>query len=441
MARYRNPDGTIYDDRYAGPGALQRPTGAPESIVQPLTTQTARQEREQAPAPPVSFEAPGSVKISGSITAPQAGPQMVNGSYRSSQRVSRYSAPEAAPFRPSGDTLDYQDRLRDMELDKPGPFQSRYEPAIQSILDNILNRKPFDVSKDANYQMLYNQARESYMNAGNKAMRDAMGAMQAQTGGYGSTAAQIAGSQAYDSYLQGMNDNNAQLMQLAYGMYQDEMADRYNQLQATTGLDNTDYGRYRDTVGDYYRDLDYLANRYDTGYGRDYGQYVDDRNYAYQTAMDKMAQENWEEQMDYKAAADALAQSNWQAEFDYQKEKDALARLAAASRGSGGSGGSGRSSKADTGLADTATEYPTIREIMLASRDMSIDDDTFFDLVKGAKEFYKSAEYAAQNGKSTVDSVLKNIDQYVKDRSKRRSKARDTSKDVETAYNRLRGER
>ena len=172
--------------------------------------------------------------------------------------------------------LDYQDRLADIEDQEKPTWQSKYEPTIQNILDGILNRKAFDINTDNNYKTLYDQYAQSYMLQGNRAMRDQLGASAGLTGGYGSTAAQAAAQQAYDNYLEGLNDRNVQLMNLAYGIYQDETADRYNQLGAVTNLDNTDYSRYRDDVNDFYNERDYWANRYQQEYANDYGQYRDD---------------------------------------------------------------------------------------------------------------------------------------------------------------------
>lgn len=406
MARYRKPDGTVYDDRYEGPAALPRPaSGAPQNIVEPITTATVEKQRAEAATNPIAPSAP--------ISVGQAPTGSGTYSYKRSSS-GRWNAPAARPFSPSDDTLDYQAQLKDREADRPGPFESRYEPAIQSILDGILNRKPFNAAQDANYQLLYNQARESYMNNGNRAMRDAMGAMQAQTGGYGSTAAQIAGSQAYDSYLQGLNDQNAQLMQMAYGMYQDEMADRYNQLGAVQGLDNTDYGRYRDDVSDYYRDLDYLANRYDAGYGRDFGTYTDARNYAYQEAMDRMSQENWEEQFAYQQAQDALAQQNWREQFDYQKQQDEYARQQALARMAGGGGGGGGSRRSSGGSSDgnqAGTTNDDIETINYTDVLHMLNNGESYDTVKAAisaaEKFYKSTAFADSNSKSAAEQALK----------------------------------
>lgn len=233
--------------------------------------------------------------------------------YTPNERVTGYRSQLAdlegkqpGEYTPSDTVNDYRGRLGNYEDAKKPEWQSRYEPAIQSILDGILNQKGFNLNDDANYQTLYNQYAQSYMNQGNRAMRDTLGNAAALTGGYGSTAAQAAASQAYDNYMSQLNDQNIQLMNLAYGMYQDELANRYNQLGAVTGLDNTDYGRYRDDVSDFYTDRDYWANRLQQEYANDYGKYRD-------TVNDYMQNRNYLADM----AAQAYAE-------DYGQHRDAV---------------------------------------------------------------------------------------------------------------------
>lgn len=324
-----------------------------------------------------------------------------------------------SPFSTSDDTDEYYDLMKQTEGDRPGPFESRYEGAIQSILDGILNRKSFDAKTDPNYSLLYDQMRESYMNAGNKAMRDAMGAMQAQTGGYGSTAAQIAGSQANDNYLQGMNDQNTALMQLAYQMYGDEMADRYNQLGAVTGLDNTDYGRYRDTVGDWMADRDYYARMYDTMYGHDWDKYQFDTNmdwnqYALDTQMD-WDEYQYDNNLEYQKSRDAL--SDYDSAFNKAMalaqagqaipqryagflEPDTLAALngiaaqmqAGAVSGGGSSGGSGRGgSRSGSSTKKSAADVDLV-DVMNRARNTGATkqelNDIYNDMTKEQKTRY-----------------------------------------------------
>lgn len=228
-------------------------------------------------------------------------------------------------YTPNAAVQEYKGILRDYENDQPDAFESRYDDQIQTILNGIMNREDF--SYDMNNDQLYQQYKDSYMRQGQQAMRDTIAQASALTGGYGSTYAQTAGSQAYDQYLMGLNDKVPELYQLAYNMYQDEGKEMYNQLNALQGLDNTDYSRYRDTMNDYFTNRDYYNTRYDQEYGYDYGQYRDE-----------------------------LDQANWEEEFAYQKEQDAIANQLAMQR----QAASGSVSKKSKGDSDTTSGYAPI---------------------------------------------------------------------------------
>lgn len=236
-------------------------------------------------------------------------------------------------FRTSDLTKGYLQKMQETEAARPEAFESRYEGAIQNILDGILNGNPqrFDINKDANYQALYDLYSQQYQANANRALRDNMGAMQAATGGYGSTAATAAAGQAYDRAMEGLNDRNMQLMQMAYQMYGDAQADRYNQLGAVTGLDNSDYARYRDTVGDWQTDRNYFADQYQRMYGNDWQKHAFDTQldwdkYQFQTGLDfqnHQAEQNrlWDDytfgtQLDWD-------QYQYGDQRDYQRERDA----------------------------------------------------------------------------------------------------------------------
>lgn len=223
------------------------------------------------------------------------------------------------------------DDLTGIESQRPGEYNSQYSGQIDDILDSILNNKKF--SYDMNADPLYQQYKDQYMRQGNLAMRDTMGNAAALTGGYGSTYASTAGSQAYDQHLAGLNDKVPQLYQLAYNMYRDDQTERYNQLGALQGLDNTDYGRYRDTVGDWESDRSYYYNKYNQTYNQDYGAYQDalaawqaDRQYGYGKDRDAVADSQWQQQFDYQKSYDAEQLALQKAKADEaakkQKEKD-----------------------------------------------------------------------------------------------------------------------
>lgn len=338
-------------------------------------------------------------------------------------------------FNTSGDTDEYYDLMKETEESRPDPFKSRYEGAIQTILDGILNpqNNKFDLNKDANYQTLYNQYAQQYQAQANRGMRDTMGAMQAATGGYGSTAATAAAGQAYDRTMEAMNDRNLQLMNMAYQMYGDEQANRYNQLGAVTGLDNTDYARYRDTVGDWQNDRAYYANQHQNMYGNDWNQYAFDTNMDWNEYQDR-ANRAWQEfeygdqreyqkQRDAKADYDAafnralsLAQSGMgiPATYGNQLEPETLQQLnalaaqvqaekALAAGGSGGSGGGGGrrrksgGSSSGSGSAITKDQFnQDVIETKLAYPGMSTAQ-----IEQDLKKIYSEGGVDIVNGKYT----------------------------------------
>lgn len=290
-------------------------------------------------------------------------------------------------FTPSNLTSSYLNSMRDIENDRPddyeaperpGPYQSKYESTINDILDTIKNRKAFDVTSDANYNALYDQYAERYKAQAQRAMNDAMASANAQTGGYGSTYGQVAGQQAYDRTMEGLNDQNRALMNLAYQMYSDDRANDYNKLNAYQSQDNTmysryrddmgdwerdrafDYGMYRDQVGDWQTDRNYYANQYFNSYGNDRSAYDTDRNFSYTQEQNEMQRDDANYQDALKEAM-SLAQAGLPvpdyitARINQYNQKyglgsgtdttaylQALAAQALVSKASSGSGGGGK---------------------------------------------------------------------------------------------------
>ena len=318
------------------------------------------------------------------VGAAPGSPPPITTRQKTTVRTSGSSGYEYEPFNAGPDF-----KIKSFSYD---PFESRYESQVQSILDNILNKNSFDLKTDPNYQNLYDTYAQSYMQKGNRAMRDTMGNAAALTGGYGSTAAQIAGSQAYDTYLQGLNDQNLQLMNMAYGMYQDELADRYNQLSAVSNLDNTDYNRWADTRNFDYgvfndqRNLEY--NKWANDRDFRYNAWNNDRNFDYGSYTNDRTFDNTVEQQDYAKYQDAVnlalkyAQQGLpvpsyiaQQITDYTGTADindvisAMPVSAGGSGGGGGRGGSGRgrsggsSRGSSDGYRNLDNDYPYSTEV------------------------------------------------------------------------------
>jgi hypothetical protein len=216
-------------------------------------------------------------------------------------------------YSPSGAVSQAKAYLQQVQSRRPGAYQSRWDAELDSLYDQITNRKPFQY--DLNQDALYQQYKEQYQRLGRTAMQDTMGQAASLTGGYGSTYAEQVGQQTYNAYLQSLNDIVPELYDRAYGRYQDEGQDLYNRYGLVSDRESMDYSKYRDTVSDYYNDLADARSAYDSEWDKDYTQ--------------------WSDQLSYWQQKAAQEQAYWQSQ---QK----------AAGGSGGSGG-GRAGSSGTG--------------------------------------------------------------------------------------------
>lgn len=227
-------------------------------------------------------------------------------------------------YTPGSAVQQAQAYLNQVQSRRPGEYQSQWDGELTELYNRIANRKPF--SYDIGTDPVYQQYREQYQRQGRLAMQDTMGQAAALTGGYGSTYGEQVGQQAYNAYLQNLNDVVPDLYNAAYNRYRDEGTDLYNQYGLLSDRENQAYSRYRDTVNDYYSDLSDARSAYDSAYSRDYNQWSDQLSYWAQKA---------------------------------ENENSAyLQQLAAQSRASGGSGGgSGGSSKSKETTTQSGKGY------------------------------------------------------------------------------------
>ena len=181
-------------------------------------------------------------------------------------------------YTPSASVSAAQDYLSQVQNSRPAGYVSKWDGQIMDIYNKITNRDPFQY--DLNGDMLYQQYKDQYVNLGQLAMMDTMGQAAGLTGGYSNTYAQNAGQQAYQAYLQKLNDVVPELYSMARDQYNQETQDLYNQFSMTQSLDDTDYGRYRDSVSDYYNDLNFAANRLDSERNFDLDVFSNAQNYA-----------------------------------------------------------------------------------------------------------------------------------------------------------------
>lgn len=176
-------------------------------------------------------------------------------------------------YTPGSAVTQAQEQLKAYQDKKPEAYTNRWKDQMDSILNDILNRKEF--SYDVKADPLFQQYRDQYVRNGQLAMRDTMGQAAQLTGGYGNSYAQQAGQQAYNGYMQGLTDKIPELYNLAIQAYNNkanEMTNRYNLIGTQEGKE---YSRYQDDMNAYNTELARLQNLFNTERSYDYGQYRD----------------------------------------------------------------------------------------------------------------------------------------------------------------------
>lgn len=184
----------------------------------------------------------------------------------------------------------YQER-RDALLEQAGSpwegseYQQRRDEALSRAADMEWNYNP---DEDPVWQAYQKQ----YRREGQRATQDTLGQAAAMTGGMASTAAVTAASQAGDYYASQLSDKLPQLYNDAYNRYLQEYQRQLGISDAYANADNTEYSRWLQQQG---MNMD-MADRYNQYGLQDYGQYQDrlgqwntDRNFAYGTAQDAIA--------------------------------------------------------------------------------------------------------------------------------------------------------
>lgn len=212
---------------------------------------------------------------------------------------------------------------------KPGDYVSQWQPQIDNLVNDILNRKDF--SYDVNADALYQQYKDRYIDLGQQAMMDTMGQAAALTGGYGNSAAQIAGQQVYQGYLKGLTDKIPELYQLALDRYNQQGQDMYQRYGLLNTQEQNSYNQWQDNFNRWLAERDYTTGRYDTERGFDYGSY-----------RDKVSDAQWKENL-------AAQERQWQAQLQLQREQFEWQKAMAEAEAAGGGGGVGSSGGGSSG--------------------------------------------------------------------------------------------
>lgn len=194
------------------------------------------------------------------------------------------------------------------EAEKATPtYAGTYDTKLEEIYDKIVNRDKFkyDVNGDALYQQLAAQ----YQQQGKMAMQDTMGQAAALTGGYGNSYAVTAGNQAYQGYLQKINEMVPELHDAALARYNAEGEALMDEYALTGDLRDEEYSRYQDELNLYLQDVDRKQALADNAYERG----RDNWYTAYQMGVD--------------ADNTRYEREQYEAETAYGKQQDAYERL------------------------------------------------------------------------------------------------------------------
>ena len=152
-------------------------------------------------------------------------------------------------------------------------FNYGNQAGYNNALNALTNREAFkyDLSND----QLYQQAKDQYQQMGKTAMADTIGQASAMTGGYGNSYATTAGSQAYQSYLQQLNNNIADYYNLALGAYNsetDRLQGNFNAFATDRGQQASEWAqnwgvyneRFNNLANAWANSRDYDLNAYNT---------------------------------------------------------------------------------------------------------------------------------------------------------------------------------
>jgi len=354
--------------------------------------------------------------------------------------VKSYNQPYQGPgeYTPSESVNAALQKLQQAEAQRPGDYQSQYKAQLDDIMNGLIDREPFKY--DLNGDMLWQQYKDQYTTLGQQAMRDTMGNAAALSGGYGNSYASTVGNQAYQSYLQQLNERIPELYDRARNNYDRDLQWDLQAYELMNNREAQDYDRYRDQLSDYYNDLNLANDRYQNERNFDYNRYSDDRDFGYNTWLNNR---NFE----YQQERDNVADNQWQTSFDedkrrydqewvYQLQQDALAAAAAGSGGSGGGSGRGRrtgnpgknaDTPADNSLPDPAyaiaafqsahSEAEAVSEILSHYKGLSENEIKW--LIKYAEERVpitpaKSTDKGTSSTakKAKGSNINKNISQY-----------------------------
>lgn len=249
---------------------------------------------------------------------------------------------------------NYQNYLN--QYNNFGDFSFSKQGDLDSVYNNIKNYGDF--SYDVNSDALYQQYADQYTRLGNLAMQDTMGQAAAMTGGYGNSYATTAGNQAYQGYLQQLNDVVPELYQMALNKWQMGKDDLYNQYGMLLSEYEREYGLHSDEYNKLLDSLGIARDDYYSGADMHYteqGNYNDILNSQFNNNMSiwdaNQSQSNWEKNYNLSERELAMEEEAWA--LEKAAYGDVFGTGGGSSSGSGGSSAGGSGSGSGSGGGNT----------------------------------------------------------------------------------------
>lgn len=198
-------------------------------------------------------------------------------------------------------------------LAQHGDFVFSENEWLNSLKDSIKNYGDF--SYDVNSDALYQQYADQYMRQGKLASADVMGQAAAMTGGFGNSYAATVGNQAYQSYLQQLNDRVPELYQAALERYNMGKQDLYDQYGMLLSEYEREYGEHSDEYNKLLGALGIASDDYYKGADM----YLTEQDINNTNAWE---QAKWEETLKQYANEEAWREKEWKlAQDQYEIQK------------------------------------------------------------------------------------------------------------------------
>ena len=163
------------------------------------------------------------------------------------------------------DQMDKVGNYGSFSYDVAAPaYENQYATQQAALLNEILNRKDFEWSKEADPN--WSAYKKEYLREGDRAAANALAQASAASGGRASSYAVNAAGQAGDYYAGQLADKIPELYQQAYERYLAEQQMKYSDLSALNSQEQLEYAKYLDLLNQWNTDRNFAYNDYQTQY-------------------------------------------------------------------------------------------------------------------------------------------------------------------------------